>query len=510
MVRPDRHRRPGARPGHQAAINSAHPETLTTFYTPSNAGDFHDITSGTSKGGPNYSAGPGYDLVTGLGTPKANLVVEALDGTSPAPLATTTSVASAANPAVYGQAVTFTATVSATNPGSGTLTGSVTFLDGATVLGTGTLNGSGAATYTTTAFQLPVGSAQPITASYAGNGSFASSSGNLGGGQMVNPAAAAQVVITTAPQSLTAGVVAGTITVVLEDPYGNAVNAGTGGLTLNLNTTSSGGTFWNTADTATISSVTIAAGSSATSFRYDDTVAGAPTITAAASGLTSATQQETVKPAAASQWVIVAQPSATATAGQMFATQPVVYEEDQFGNLETSDNSTQVTAALNSGSGPLLGTTTVTVVGGVATFTNLADNSAETSALDFNSSNHLPAVISNTVTINPVATTTTVTSSSVNPAVYGQAVTFTVQVTSGSGTPTGTVSFYDGLTLIGTGTLNGGAATYTTSATQLPVGSGQSITASFAVQALTPAAAARSAADSRSTPTAPAPRSARR
>jgi hypothetical protein len=39
------------------------------------AGDFHDVVSGSSTGAPSYSAGPGYDLVTGRGTPIANLVI---------------------------------------------------------------------------------------------------------------------------------------------------------------------------------------------------------------------------------------------------------------------------------------------------------------------------------------------------------------------------------------------------------------------------------------------------
>ncbi len=39
--------------------------------------DFHDITSGSNGA---YSAGPGYDLVTGIGTPLANLIVPALAG----------------------------------------------------------------------------------------------------------------------------------------------------------------------------------------------------------------------------------------------------------------------------------------------------------------------------------------------------------------------------------------------------------------------------------------------
>ncbi len=81
--------------------------------------------------------------------------------------------------------------------------------------------------------------------------------------------------------------------------------------------------------------------------------------------------------------MIQTQPSPTATTGQPFPTQPVIYEEDQYGNVETGDNTTQVTASLRVGTGPLLGTTTVTVARGIATFTNLADNTAETIILVF-------------------------------------------------------------------------------------------------------------------------------
>ncbi len=63
----------------------------------------------------------------------------------------------------------------------------------------------------------------------------------------------------------------------------------------------------------------------------------------------------------------------------------------------------------------------------------------------------------------PSATTTTVTSSS-NPSHFGEPVTFTATVASGSGTPTGTVTFKDGATILGTVALAGSAATFTTSA----------------------------------------------
>ena len=49
---------------------------LTDLYDLANIapGDFHDITSGYNG----YSAGPGYDLVTGLGSPRANLLIPGL------------------------------------------------------------------------------------------------------------------------------------------------------------------------------------------------------------------------------------------------------------------------------------------------------------------------------------------------------------------------------------------------------------------------------------------------
>jgi hypothetical protein len=74
--------------------------------------------------------------------------------------------------------------------------------------------------------------------------------------------------------------------------------------------------------------------------------------------------------------------------------------------------------------------------------------------------------------------TTTVLTSSVNPSISGQQVTFTAKVTGANGgTPTGSVNFSDGSTIIGSGTLNGsGIATFATST--LSIGS-HSITASY-------------------------------
>ncbi len=107
-------------------------------------------------------------------------------------------------------------------------------------------------------------------------------------------AAASKLVFTTAAQTFTAGVTSGTISVQLDDASGNPVLAGSGGQTVNLTSTSAVGLFRNTADTATITTVMIPARTSTVSFKYKDTLAGTPTVTASATGLTSATQQETV------------------------------------------------------------------------------------------------------------------------------------------------------------------------------------------------------------------------
>ena len=107
-------------------------------------------------------------------------------------------------------------------------------------------------------------------------------------------------------------------------------------------------------------------------------------------------------PSVPTSLVIHTQPSATATAGQIFATQPVIYVLDQNGKLLSGDNTTQVTVSLRVGNGPLLGTTTVTVSGGIATFTNLQDNKAETIVLLFTA----PTVVkaqSNATTVDPAA-----------------------------------------------------------------------------------------------------------
>jgi hypothetical protein len=83
-------------------------DTLTDLYKLSSS-DFNDITSGSNGG---YSAGPGYDLVTGLGSPFANKIVADLQGPVQAPSAPTNLAATAGNQQV---SLTWTSSASATS-----------------------------------------------------------------------------------------------------------------------------------------------------------------------------------------------------------------------------------------------------------------------------------------------------------------------------------------------------------------------------------------------------------
>jgi len=86
------------------------------------------------------------------------------------PDGSTTAIASSSDPAIIGQAVTFTATVSANAPGSGTPAGTVTFRDKNANLGTVSLDGTGHASFTISTLSQ---GAHQITTVYNGSTSFA-------------------------------------------------------------------------------------------------------------------------------------------------------------------------------------------------------------------------------------------------------------------------------------------------------------------------------------------------
>lgn len=123
----------------------------------------------------------------------------------------------------------------------------------------------------------------------------------------------------------------------------------------------------------------------------------------------------------------------------------------------------------NDGADPILGT-----------FSGRAEGST-VSLGGFNFSFSYAGGTGNDVTLtslNGRTTSSAALASSLNPAYVGQQVTFSATVGGSGATPTGTVTFFDGMAALGSGSLNGGGvATYTTSA--LGAGS-HSIRAEFA------------------------------
>jgi subtilisin-like proprotein convertase family protein len=139
--------------GRQAAgeglLNSSSTsQTLPLIYgLPSS--DFHDITQGTSTGSPQYTAGTGYDQVTGRGSPIANHVVADLIGASVAPPPSVSQQASASPNPVAGK--TTTLTVAATAPNSDPMTFTWSLVNGPASVSY-SVNGTAGASSTTATF----------------------------------------------------------------------------------------------------------------------------------------------------------------------------------------------------------------------------------------------------------------------------------------------------------------------------------------------------------------------
>jgi len=343
---------------------------------------------------------------------------------------TNTSLTSSVNPSTFGQMVTFTATVSSA---AGTPAGTVTILDGATTLGTGTLNSSGVATFGTSNLSA---ASHAITAVYGDNGTFLSStspivsqvvnqaSTNTTLTSSLNPSQLGESVTFTATVTSAAGNPSGTVTFV------------DGSTTLGTGTLNSGGS-------ATFSTSSLSVGSHAIRAVY--AVGGnflggiSPIVTQVVNRSTSARLTSSADPSVYGQPVTFTAVVTSASGAPS-------------GTVAFVDGSTTLGVGTLS-SGPATFTTSSLSVGShsiTAVYAGDSDSSASTS----------PTL---TQVVNKASTSTKLTSS-LNPAVFGQSVTFTATVSSAFVTPMGTVTFNDGSLTLGTGTLDSsGVATFSTS-----------------------------------------------
>ena len=260
----------------------------------------------------------------------------------------------------------------------------------------------------------------------------------------LNPSTFGQSVTFTATVSSTSGTPTGTVTF-----FDGATNIGTGTLSGN---------------TATFATSTLTTGSHSITATYNGNASYA------ASTSTPALTQ-----------VVNAAPPATTTTSITSSLNP-----------STFGQSVTFTATVTTASGTPTGTVTFfdgatnigsgTLSGNTATFSTstFATGSHSITATYNGNANYAAStspVLTQTVNAAPPATTTTTVTSSNNPSTFGQSVTFTATVSTASGTPIGTVTFFDGTTNIGSGTLSGNTATF--SASTLATGS-HSITANYA------------------------------
>ena len=332
---------------------------------------------------------------------------------------TKTGLSSSANPATVGQAVTLTATVA---PASAT--GSVTFMDGSTALATVTLS-SGTASFTTSSLAAGV---HPITAAYSGD---------------TNDAASTSAVLNQAVRVTTSTALASSLN---PSTFGKSVT-----FTATVSPSGATGTVTFKDGTTTLGTASLSSGTA--TFTTSSLSVGSHNITALYGGDTthvggtSAALTQTVNQAVTT--TTLASAPNPSTSGQAVLFKAVVAPASATGTITFKDGSTTLA--------------TVTLSSGAATFTtsSLAVGSHSITAAysgDANDTASTSAVLTQNVR---VATTTTLTSS-LNPSKFGQAVTLTATVSPASAT--GTVTFKDGGTVLGTATLSSGTATFTTSA----------------------------------------------
>jgi hypothetical protein len=402
--------------------------TLNTATLTSGAATFSTsiLASGTHALTASYSGDTTYGASTSA------TVTEAINS---AANATTTILSAVPNPAKVGQPVTLTATMTPANA-----TGTVTFRDGAATMGTVTL-ANGSATLSTSTFT--VGS-HPLTALYNGNSAYSASTSapvieivNPPGATVTlsafpNPASFGQTVTLTlavSPASAT-----GTVSV-LDSPTGSTLGPATIGN-----------------GSATITTSTLRVGPHSLQATYSGDANNASS--------QSALVTETVTPAATTTTLSVA--PASSSPGQTVTLTAAVTPSGATGTVVFKDGA----ATLGSG----------TLTNGTATFsTSILTTGSHTLTASYAGDGNYAPSPSNPVT-EAVALPATTTTLSVTPAssTLGQTVTLTATVSPSSAT--GSVTFQDGATILGTGVLNAGTATFTIST----LGTGaHSLTASY-------------------------------
>lgn len=390
------------------------------------------LTSNQPESG---NIGVGDQTAAGIAGSNSPLVIQ-VSGTATPVNSTSIALTSSLNPSSFGQSVTFSAAVT-TGQGTGALTGTVNFYSGTTKLQSGVaLNSSGVATFTIPS--LPVG-INSITATYNEDGKdqlhFGSRSTPLS--QVVQESTAVNLTSSANPSALNAPL---TFTATLSTPGGGGVTPdGTVNFFDGVNLI---GTGTVSAGVATFSTSNLSDG------QHPITAVYGGDANKYINGSTSAVLNQDVL--AATTVVLTAAPSNTAVYGTSVTFTATVTGSTSAapsGTVKFSDGATK------------LGTATLSSAG-VATFTTSSLNAGAHSIVaaylgDVHSGPGTSAPVTYTVTQTP---TTTTLAASPATGIAGKAVTLTATVKAGSGTAmsSGTVTFMDGSTTLGSAAVASG------------------------------------------------------
>jgi hypothetical protein len=355
-------------------------------------------------------------------------------------LSTATAMNTSSNPSIVGQVIKFNAKVTTLDPSVGSPTGTVNFYDGgSTLIGSATVSG-GIASYSTGSLTVGVHS---ITAVYLGNSNFAMSTSSICH-QTVNIVTATTTVVSnrnpsTAGQSVT---FAATVSGNVGTPTGTATFFADGTQIGTMQMLVSGQAIVTTSSlSAGIHSITVQYSGDRTYPASTGSLPGGQTVNTPGGVATTAVISNH-NPSTNGQSVTF---TATVSGNSGTPTGTVTFLTDgiQIGATQTLSSGQ---ASISTSSLPT-GSHTITV--------RYSGNNTYAS----NSSSLTGGQVVNPI---PISTTTSVVSS-LNPSLFGSSVTFTATVgTSGLGTPTGTIFFYDGTNLLGRVVL-GGVVTYSTS-----------------------------------------------
>ena len=334
---------------------------------------------------------------------------------------TSTALTTSLTPSIAGAPVTLTAVVA----GSGGIpTGTVTYLSGATTLGTGTLNSKGVATITTSS--LAVGQ-DSLTAVYGGDAKDNGST-SVALVQTVEIATSSTTLATSANPSTFGSSVTFTATV-----------ATNGGAPTGTVTFSDGAKVLGTAP--------VAAGTAA--YSLSTLALGAHSITAAYSGdandatsLSSALNQQVLQ-AGAVALASNANPSIAGASVSFTATISSPQAAAVTGSVIFKDGST------------VLGTVSVGSAGS-AVFSTAALAVGQHSIVAAYSGDSLNQAANSNLLLQTVQTdgTTVTLISNANPSLASAPLTLTSTVVGTGGSVTGTVTFQDGMTILGASNLN--------------------------------------------------------